>query len=411
MFDSRESLWIGSSLRRPTYSRWLTVLIVGASIVVSLLILELGSFIYFSEIRSYTSLENWRRHEYDPYRIHRLTPGHKRDGVEHNAQGFRRSKEVSKAKPAGTYRIFLMGGSTAYGLFAGGIFPAYTIANDETIDHYLELVLNQSDLGQRFEVINAAVSGYSTHHHLIYLNQELFDYSPDMVIFLDGHNDHYILDKHRGQFDVTLRPDHIQELNQPTVRGLMDKVLSYWAAKSWFGMGLRAGVEKTRTWNQVAIHRDKLTGDIEGYEEIARRTFLKMIKRNVLILKDEGITPVVSLQPELALSQRKVLTPEEQELLRVELSYRHEKYQEHLNIVNRKTAQLISELAEKYRFRFVDLREVFEDLQGQAYIDYVHLSPAGARHVAEFLGKSIVPMIEAGESSDHPHRGAETPRG
>lgn len=375
---------------------WINLCITVASILISLSILELGSFIYFSKIKSYTSLEMARRYEYDPYRGYRLMPGYQRDGAQHNSQGFRRTEEVSREKPAGTYRIFLMGGSTAYGMSAGGVFPSYRISNNETIDHYLERFLNQSSLGRRFEVINAAVSGYWTHHHFIYLNQELLDYDPDIVIFLDGHNDHYILDKNHKQFEVNYRTEQIEALNNSTLLGVLEHLLSYAATKSWFGLGLMSGVDKIRSWNRVKIHKDKLAGNINDYEEIARRTFLKMIKRNVLILKEEGVVPVVLLQPELALFQEKQFTPEENKLLKIELSYRQEGYQERLNILNKKAVRLIRQLAEKYKFLFLDLRNVFKDMKSQAYIDYVHLSPAGARRLAEYVGKRIFPLIQAG---------------
>ena len=44
---------------------------------------------------------------------------------------------------------------------------------------------------RKVEIINAAVAGYHTFHHLIYLNEILYEYEPDLVIFLDGHNDFY----------------------------------------------------------------------------------------------------------------------------------------------------------------------------------------------------------------------------
>jgi lysophospholipase L1-like esterase len=376
-------------------SRWFNILLAAASVLISLLLLELASRVYFTAVQSYPSLDLVRRHEYDPYRLYRLAPRYKRRGVVHNSQGFRRSTDVSRAKPPGTFRIFLMGGSTAYGMAAAGVFPPRTIANDETIDHYLERFLNERHLGRDFEVINAAVSGYWTHHHLIYLNQELLEYQPDMVIFLDGHNDHYVLSADHRQFSAVVRTGHIQALNEPTLLGVMETALTYAGSKSWLAFGLMSGLDRVRTWNRVAVHRDRLAGDLADYGAVARRTFLKMIKRNVLLLMDEHVIPVVLLQPELALSQRKRFTPEEQQLLKIELSYRQRGYQERLNVVNREAARLLAELAAAYHFMFLDLREVFSGMQEQAYIDYVHLSPAGARHLAHHVGSRIVPLVES----------------
>jgi lysophospholipase L1-like esterase len=377
-------------LRRLTSPLFLT-----ASILISILILEVGAFIYFSHIKGYTSLETVRRYEYDAHRGYRLRPYYKHDGSEHNAQGFRRSKSVTRKKQDGMYRIILMGGSTAYGMSASGVFGTYPISNNETIDCYLELFLNKVWGQQLFEVINAAVPGYWTHQHLIYLNQELLAYGPDMVIFLDGHNDHYILDKNHKQFQLSYGTDHIQEMNNPTALGVSEHLLSYLATKSWFGLGLMISLEKIGSWKAVKVHANKLAGNIDHYEEIAEETVLKMIKRNALILTDERIIPVVLLQPELALFQEKRFTASEEELLKIELRHRQEGYRELLDNVNKKAARMISLLAKKYEFFFLDLRNVFKDLKEEAYIDYTHLSPSGARHLAEHVGRKIIPLIES----------------
>ena len=56
-------------------------------------------------------------HQFDDYKnIHPTLHYQDTRGVTHNAQGFRRTEDVSATKPSGTYRVFLMGGSTAYGL-------------------------------------------------------------------------------------------------------------------------------------------------------------------------------------------------------------------------------------------------------------------------------------------------------
>ena len=51
-------------------------------------------------------------YQFDDYKNIRLTPGYRNTrGVFHNRQGFRRSTDTARIKPAGVYRIFLMGGS------------------------------------------------------------------------------------------------------------------------------------------------------------------------------------------------------------------------------------------------------------------------------------------------------------
>ena len=42
------------------------------------------------------------------------------------------------------------------------------------------------------EIINAAVAGYHVFQHTQYILSELIDYEPDLIIFFDGINDHFI---------------------------------------------------------------------------------------------------------------------------------------------------------------------------------------------------------------------------
>jgi hypothetical protein len=85
----------------------------------------------------------------------------------------RRIEHVAQPEPDGTYRVFLMGGSAAYGAPAGAPFPHVSIRNDQSIDAKLEQRLRDAVPGKRVEVINAAVTAYWTQQHLIYLLEHL----------------------------------------------------------------------------------------------------------------------------------------------------------------------------------------------------------------------------------------------
>ncbi|HYK60665.1 MAG TPA: hypothetical protein VEV85_14630 [Bryobacteraceae bacterium] len=72
-------------------------------------------------------------------------PNYSANGVRVNAQGFRRAANLSLVKPANTVRIFLLGGSVAYG--GETLYPEIDehwkpLDNNQTVDHYLEARLN-----------------------------------------------------------------------------------------------------------------------------------------------------------------------------------------------------------------------------------------------------------------------------
>jgi lysophospholipase L1-like esterase len=183
------------------------------------------------------------QYEFDAYKNVRPTPNFvDTRGVQHNSQGFRRSSEVSRTKPAGTFRVFLMGGSTAYG--TGGLWPHLqrtypVLKNSQTIDTYLEHDLTRRFPGTRFEVINAAIPSIWTHHHLIYLNQSILKYKPDMVILVDGFNDFFYYDRGHDQFAsyayteqkvdgvFVLQPMLILERNRPAMPEIEKRLLEF----------------------------------------------------------------------------------------------------------------------------------------------------------------------------------------
>ena len=130
-----------------------------------------------------------------------------------NQQGFRDSETVSVNKPQNEIRIFILGGSTAFGYG--------NLSNEATISEHLEARLRQRLKQQKnspqlykpdtlpqdkqklksalakpskikqgqYRVINAAVPGYTSGNELAQLALQILNYKPDLVIFLNGYPD------------------------------------------------------------------------------------------------------------------------------------------------------------------------------------------------------------------------------
>ncbi|MBV8199766.1 MAG: SGNH/GDSL hydrolase family protein [Acidobacteria bacterium] len=88
-----------------------------------------------------------------------------------NSLGFR-DREHSVAKPAGVYRIVVLGDSIAAGL--------HVERNEDVFPPILERLLGQA--GLRAEVINLAVSGYNTQQEVELLREKGLRYHPDLVL-------------------------------------------------------------------------------------------------------------------------------------------------------------------------------------------------------------------------------------
>ena len=194
-------------------------------------VLELIAGLYLRVTRGYDGTHLYE-FEFDPYK--NILPARNfvdTRGVRHNSVGFRRSSEVSRTKPPNTYRVFLMGGSTAYG--TGGLWPHLqrefaVLTNEETIDAYLERLLTEALPGTRVEVINAAITSTWTHHHLIYLNQTLLGYDPDMVLFLDGYNDFYHVGQDHDQFGSFLYTTQASGIMGEPTLGALARANGWW---------------------------------------------------------------------------------------------------------------------------------------------------------------------------------------
>lgn len=131
--------------------------------------------------------------DFDPMRVlirplgaygYRQQPGaefHYVDGAvaRTNAMGFR-GPPVAVPKPAGTYRIVLLGGSTSFG---------FAVDDSQTIDSYLRSRLAGSLPGRRIEVVNLALDGYDSYQDLERFREDGLPLEPDLVIVNSGIND------------------------------------------------------------------------------------------------------------------------------------------------------------------------------------------------------------------------------
>jgi lysophospholipase L1-like esterase len=114
------------------------------------------------------------------YLCYTLQPGYHKLETNHNSLGLR-GPEVRQPKPAGTFRIVVLGGSTTYGEFIS--------SDDETFPAQMQSSLRQFPGHENVEVVNAGVPGYTSWESIAHLAYRLVDLSPDLVIAYEGVND------------------------------------------------------------------------------------------------------------------------------------------------------------------------------------------------------------------------------
>lgn len=144
------------------------------------------------------------------------------DKVQHNKDGYR-GEQVSLTKPAGTYRILCLGGSTTYG--SAVPYP------EQSYPAQLQKLLNKSKPGEyTFEVINGGAEAATSAEELAYYHFKFKYFDPDLVILHTGGNDALT-----GPKDPRYQPDHSHfrnmEIGIPELP-FVTKVLmrSYWVS-------------------------------------------------------------------------------------------------------------------------------------------------------------------------------------
>jgi lysophospholipase L1-like esterase len=109
----------------------------------------------------------------------RSPPGAKLQ-VSHNSLGLR-GKERAHPKPAGTFRIVTLGGSSVYG--------SQDSSDDSVWSERLERALATARPGTPIEVLNGGCLGYNSFEMLVQLELRVLPLSPDLVIVYEAIND------------------------------------------------------------------------------------------------------------------------------------------------------------------------------------------------------------------------------
>jgi len=96
-----------------------------------------------------------------------------------NRQGFR-GPDVAVPKPAGTFRVILLGESSTHGWY---------VDDDQTIDAYLRALLRARRPDLRIEVVNLAYDGYDAYQMWQRLLVDGTRLQPDLIVANAGVND------------------------------------------------------------------------------------------------------------------------------------------------------------------------------------------------------------------------------
>ena len=334
-----------------------------------------------------------------------------------NSAGFRDRENIPLAKPQDEIRIFLLGGSTAFGYGSP--------SNQATISEYLEQRLQKRLEQQKvspqlykpdilpfdkvekqkylakpskiksgnYRVVNAAVPGYASGNELAQVALQILKYKPDLIVILDGYEDFMLTSDREAVQSPQINPD---EQNQPTsfvdyVSHVIEPIenksyLAKVAQDKWLN-------NKQKNDKQDFVLYEK-TSNLVHYlppnkEELQKRVDLYIDRqKQILSLSAAARVPlVVAMQPEITGRNPSQLTDAEGKIA-TDLGRTYIKQVRNSYPTLIEATQQLARAFPK-NIKVLDLYQLTEKYPSPSFIDPIHLNEAANQKVAEQLYYAI----------------------
>ena len=268
-----------------------------------------------------------------------------------NSLQMRDAREPAMPKPADVFRIFLTGGSTAFGSGAP--------TQDTTIGALLEQRLQQRGDGVRYEVFTFANPAWSSTHERIAIENYLSELAPDLVVSLSGNND--VFWGHAGRnvlWQQTFADEYFWRLVSTALESSGREPLAALAAVTPIG---------------------------EPPVPVPTATVAMRLGKNARLAAHalDGTPWVFFLQPTLSLTN-KPLTPREQAFLDDNKFSDPAYYRAGYAAISEQLRAL-----DAGNFRFVSLVGVFDARSDDVFIDSFHFGDKGNALIAEAMSAAL----------------------
>lgn len=260
-----------------------------------------------------------------------LVSPQKSEFLQINEQGVRDNDPLPLAKPKNEIRIFVLGGSTAFGQLNPN--------NEATISHRLEARLQQRVAQQKnspakyrpdvfpffvptrqqlmklppkiregnYRVINAAVPGYTSGNELAQLALKILPYQPDLIVVLDGYGD-VMLSSQSPQTDIPNIDEFLADA-QGHFRNSLNLSFDQWVENTGLVKTIHSFTQASN--NTIPAAETSLVVNNHGkalkhylpddQEELKRRVdrYRENHKRLISMAARSGIPVVLAVQPEI----------------------------------------------------------------------------------------------------------------
>ena len=278
-----------------------------------------------------------------------------------------RGPDITQDKPSDTLRIFVVGGSTAYG--------SGSTSDITTIPGFLQELFDNYAIDKKIEVINAGIEGSTSVEDVYRIKNVLIDFEPDIVIVYQGNNDAHIeWDKYTNHksFETTFEKK-ILFFFQTNLPEYKTPITSFYLI------------------NRIMDNSSNPYNSNEPYykaEHMIERSMLwhDRIKDTCNFGNENGFETVVILQPALGTGNKPLTEYEKNYLLDLGGENNTRNYDTFANGLTG---------LENYCANVQDLRNTFDNTSEFIYFDNVHLSDFGNRIVSERIFEILKPIVLA----------------
>ena len=275
-----------------------------------------------------------------------------------NSQGLR-GPDFSLQKNDDTFRIFIVGGSTAFG---SGV-----TTDEKTIPGFLQEEFDKS--GKNVEVINAGIGGAWSFSEKFLIENYIQNYEPDLVVVYDGAND--------SRYRILANENKIGYNLGGGVGTLIPQFYRtpYFLNDYVFKIGFSEYSDK----KNIQIDTEKITS--------ISSLWTQRMQDICNIGNNQNFDVAIILQP--------MLVTENRELIGDEIIF-HETHLETHGENAIEIYDLMKESLTKLHDCTIthDFTDVFDDSQGIVYWDDVHISEEGNEIVSKRLFKLLSPLID-----------------
>jgi hypothetical protein len=360
----------------------------------------------------------------NPLLGYRLMPTQQTEFWTINEQGFRDSDPLPPQKPPEEIRIFVLGGSTAFGQLSS--------ENAATFGEQLETRLNQQVAQQQanpdqfqpavlpyradfvekalalppriragqYRVVNAAVPGYTSGNELAQLVQHVANYQPDFLVVLDSYADLLLPSDQTGVGVPGL--EAILQNQRPAATQRLRQGLQQWFAQlstvrlfKYYGLGQRpAGNQLTQPLNVLSTQGDTpLTHQLAPEDpelQLRVQQYRQHLAQMAHWTTGAKIPLIIALQPELSGRPTEALLPAEAAILQALGTTYPERIQTGYEQLNKAANQVAQGLD---RVEVLNLYRLYENFDGQAFHSPSSLTDAANGRLAERLYGAIATRL------------------